>query len=448
LSRDAGNDAEGLRPGFRRALAASVGLSILFIVVYSATNWITSQRSDVGTWYYAWERYIPFVPVMIIPYLSIDLFFVAAPFLCSHRQELNVLSRRIALAIVLAGACFLLFPLTLAVERQHADGWLGAVFDWFRGMDLPYNLLPSLHIALRTLLADLYARHTGGAARWASHAWFSLIGLSTLLTYQHHVVDIAGGFVLAAVCFYAVRAESRWPAGTRNTVVGGRYAICSAALAMTGVLLRPWGWWLLWPAVSTGLAAAGYFNLGPGVYGKQDGRLLLSTRVVMGPLLAAQFLSYLYYRPQCRRSDAVNERVWIGRRLTNGEAAEAVRGGVVAAVDLTDAFSEARVFREIPHLAMPILDLTAPSTAQLDEAVAFINEHNQRGIVYVHCKIGYSRSAAVVGAWLLASGRASTVDEALQHLRSVRPTIIIRPEAEMALRRFAGHQGSPTEVVP
>ena len=27
--------------------------------------------------------YIPFVPLMIIPYMSIDLFFAAAPFICS-----------------------------------------------------------------------------------------------------------------------------------------------------------------------------------------------------------------------------------------------------------------------------------------------------------------------------------------------------------------------------
>jgi membrane-associated phospholipid phosphatase len=37
--------------------------------------------------------------------------------------------------------------------------------------------------------------------------WFVLIGFSTLLTYQHHFVDIVGGFVLAAICFYLFREE-------------------------------------------------------------------------------------------------------------------------------------------------------------------------------------------------------------------------------------------------
>src|SRR5262245_31673750 len=99
------------------AARASVLLSLLFLVVYGACNWITAQRTDVGTWYFAWERYIPFVPLMIIPYMSIDLFFVAAPFLCSDAQELRTFTRRISWAIVVAGVCFLALPLRFAFER-------------------------------------------------------------------------------------------------------------------------------------------------------------------------------------------------------------------------------------------------------------------------------------------------------------------------------------------
>src|SRR4026207_802316 len=78
-----------------KAFAASIGLSILFIVVYGWCNWINSQRHDVRTLYFEWERLIPFVPLMIAPYLSIDLFFVAAPFLCQDEQELAVFCKRI-----------------------------------------------------------------------------------------------------------------------------------------------------------------------------------------------------------------------------------------------------------------------------------------------------------------------------------------------------------------
>src|SRR5689334_2899672 len=132
-----------VKPG--KALAVSVGLSILFLVVYGGCNWITAHRSGVRVFYFQWERFIPFVPSLIIPYLSIDLCFVGAPFLCRDERELRTFARRVVAAIVVAGICFLLFPLRFAFPRPSAPGWTGFFFDAFRGLDAPYNLLPSLH---------------------------------------------------------------------------------------------------------------------------------------------------------------------------------------------------------------------------------------------------------------------------------------------------------------
>src|SRR5947209_14785844 len=142
-----------------KAFTVSAGLSVLFLVVYSGCNWITGQRGQVGSFHFQWERAIPFVPFMILPYMSIDLFFIAAPFLCLTDEELRFFSRQVVAAILIAGLCFLLFPLRFAFPRPHASGWLGAIFDWFRGMDSPFNLLPSLHAPLLLLLVDLYARN-------------------------------------------------------------------------------------------------------------------------------------------------------------------------------------------------------------------------------------------------------------------------------------------------
>ena len=188
-----------------KALVFSAGLSILFLIVYGGCNWITLRRADVGTIFFEWERGIPFVPFFILPYMSIDLFFIAAPFLCRRDRELSSLAKRITAAIIVAGICFLLLPLRFAFGRPQTDGWLGAVFDWFRGMDAPHNLLPSLHAALTLILVDVYFRHTRGLVRIATMTWFVLMALSPVLTFQHHVIDIVGGFVLAGVCFWLFR---------------------------------------------------------------------------------------------------------------------------------------------------------------------------------------------------------------------------------------------------
>jgi protein-tyrosine phosphatase/membrane-associated phospholipid phosphatase len=435
------------------ALAASVGLSLLFLVVYSGTNWITSLRSDVGTWYFEWERWIPFVPWMVIPYMSIDLFFVVAPFLCRGRLELKVLAARITLAILVAGTCFLLFPLRLVTEPPPVDGLCGFIFDWFRGMDQPYNLCPSLHIALRTILADTYARNLRGVFRFGSHVWFSLIGFSTLLTYQHHVVDVAGGFLLACLCFYLISRSPWHQPVTPNFRVGLLYATGLAAVVALAVATWPLGALCLWPAMGLALVVAAYCGLGPGIYRKHAGQIPLSSRIILAPILLGQYLSLLYYRRQCRPWDVVAPGVWIGRVLDEREAHTAREQGVTAVLDLTAEFSETAEFRSAVYENTPILDLTAPTIEQLQRDVAFLSENAGRGVVYVHCKIGYSRSAAVVGAWLIAAGECGTADEAMARLRAVRPSIVIRPEAELALRKFenslrTGESGQTVTVLP
>jgi len=426
-----------------RASTASAFLSVVYLVVYHTCNWITSQRADVGTIYFGWERMIPFVPFFILPYMSVDLFFVVAPFLCDDEKELRALSRRIALAIIVAGACFLLFPLQLAVERPQPDGWLGVVFRNFCAIDRPYNLLPSLHITLCSILAVHYARHSSGLWRVASDIWFALIALSAVLTYQHHFIDVVGGSVLAALCFYFVRETPARSRLTPNPRLGWYYAMGAIVLMAAGGWLRPWGWFLFWPAFATAMVAAAYFGAGPGIFRKENGRLPWSARILLAPCLLGQRASLWHYQRQCLPWDKATPGVWIGRLLNDGEAAEAVRAGVTAVLDLTAEFSEAASFRSVTYRNVPILDLTAPTSAQLNEAVEFIQSQVASGPVYVHCKIGYSRSAAAVGAWLLASGTVKTADEAMARLRSVRPTILIRPEAEDALRKFADSLDRP-----
>jgi protein-tyrosine phosphatase len=111
---------------------------------------------------------------------------------------------------------------------------------------------------------------------------------------------------------------------------------------------------------------------------------------------------------------------------------------VSVVLDLTSELSAPAPFRGLTYLNLPILDLTAPLDAHFEEAVTFIDRHcqAQNGIVYVHCKAGYSRSAAVVAAYLLRTRLASSAEDAVSLLRAARPGIIIRPEALEAIRSF------------
>jgi membrane-associated phospholipid phosphatase len=431
------------RPTRREAAVVSLLLCLLFFAVYGTTNYFTSFRHDVGTWVYAWERQIPFVPRMIVPYMSIDLFYVAAPFVCATRRELRQLALRILLANLIAAAFFLTMPLRFTFARPPVEGMLGWVFDTFQQLDKPFNLFPSLHVAECAILGIVYARNAPW--RWLRatiSVWFALIVVSTVLVYQHHVIDVAGGLALAAVVFYLV-GDAAWRAPVaRSRKIGVLYGVTGILLSSVSVWLRPWGLILLWPAVGCVMLAAGYFGLGPSVYRKADGRLPLSTRVLLGPVLVAQYLSLLHYARRSNAWDEVTDRLWIGRALGPRAARRAAAEGVTAVLDLTSELSAPPRFRNLTYLNVPILDLTAPLDHHFDEAVAFIERHCQadNGIVYVHCKAGYSRSASVVAAYLLHAGHSTSVEEAVARLRTARAGIIIRPEAQEAIRAFGARR--------
>jgi protein-tyrosine phosphatase len=236
-------------------------------------------------------------------------------------------------------------------------------------------------------------------------------------------------------------------AATTNVRVGCYYAAGSVLVLALMPLLRARGVFLLWPAAALGIVAVAYFGLGPGVYRKTKGRLPLGARFVLAPILLGQYLSLAYYRRRCRPWDELVPGVLIGRRLGKAEALAAVRQGVTAVLDLTAEFTEAEAFRAVNYLNLPVLDLTAPTQDQLEEAVAFLAAGAAKGRVYVHCKIGYSRTAAVAGAYLLATREAATATEAIERLRAVRPSIVIRPEAVKALRLFVQRRDAGDHAV-
>ena len=182
-----------------------------FFLVYGGCNAFTATRAHVPSFFFEWERRIPFVPAMIVPYMSIDLFFAGSFFLCRNRSELRTLAARIAFAIAISALAFVLFPLRYGWPRPAVDGLLGLIFAPLDGFDQPFNLCPSLHISLRTILWRVYGPAVRGVPwlRWSLEAWFMLIAASTLLVYQHHVIDLFGGYAVALLALWLFRGEKK-----------------------------------------------------------------------------------------------------------------------------------------------------------------------------------------------------------------------------------------------
>jgi protein-tyrosine phosphatase len=426
---------------WRRAFAWLAFLAPFFYLTYGLANHLASQRAHVGSIVFAWEHSLPFWAWTIFPYWSINAFYGLSLFLCRSRHELDRHALRLLSAQVVAVAFFIALPLSFTFGQPHADGAAGWLFNALRGFDKPFNQAPSLHIALAVILWDLYRRLV--AARWARivlHAWALLICASVLTTYQHHFIDIPTGAALGLSCVWAWPLERRLPPwrGLRFAVDPQRrkLACCYAAGAAACLLLAIAGGgvflWLAWPALALALVAVNYGALGARGFGKHGAHATpWALRWLLAPYRAAAWLNSRWWTRGHADATEVAPGVWIGRVPGRDEDRR-----WASAVDLA-AELDARM--ELPTWHLPALDLATPGPAWLRRAAAAIERQRRaHGSVLVYCALGYSRSAAALATWLVATGRCAGTAEAVALVRQRRPQVVLRPPLRDAVAAATG----------
>ena len=190
----------------RYALGQILLVSLWFGLVYFGLDRLTAWRTWRVPIHMAWELEIPLIPSFVLAYVSMYGLFLLVPFALRQRQEIAHLAREQIWVIALAGLGFLLLPADLAYAAPQNLGWWEKLFRWADQVNLDHNLVPSLHVALSVVCVEHLAAGAGYATRWLLRGWALLIAISTLLTHQHHVLDVVTGFALAlGVRFYFQR---------------------------------------------------------------------------------------------------------------------------------------------------------------------------------------------------------------------------------------------------
>jgi membrane-associated phospholipid phosphatase len=191
-------------PGRRHlALAARLTLlvSVLFCIVYGGANYVTAQRSQHVTLVLPAELAIPLWPPAMLVYDSLYLLFFLAPFVLRTEEAFRRLALAASATIVVSGVCFLLIPARLAFSPPHVTGALRTIFELSDRINLDYNLVPSLHVGLATICLLAYWPRATPLVRTGLATWGTALALSTLLTHQHHLLDVVTGAALAwAMC--------------------------------------------------------------------------------------------------------------------------------------------------------------------------------------------------------------------------------------------------------
>jgi len=118
------------------------------------------------------------------------------------------------------------------------------------------------------------------------------------------------------------------------------------------------------------------------------------------------------------------------------------RRGITAVLSLTDRAPPEIEAAGFAFLALPVRDFHAPTSAQLDAAVEFIERAvNSGGACAVHCGAGLGRTGTVAAAWLVRRGRGAGA--AIAEVRRRRPGSIETKEQEAAVTEFERKAAGP-----
>jgi membrane-associated phospholipid phosphatase len=151
----------------------------------------------------ALDRMMPLEPSWSFVYGSLFCAALLPAFVIHQRELFERTIRAFLLMWIVAFACFIGYPTVGPhVAKVTGDGFSAWALRVIYSSDHRYNCLPSLHVAQCFLAAfACFIVHRGVGL--ACMGWAFLVGLSTVYTKQHYVLDVATG-VLLAIFAYAV----------------------------------------------------------------------------------------------------------------------------------------------------------------------------------------------------------------------------------------------------
>jgi len=174
-----------------------IGYSLVitaFILIYYSAEFHARDSEVIYNAYFSWELNIPFLAIGFIPYFGIFLLPFFIPFTIRQSQPYYQLIFKLIVAIGVAGLCFYFFPTQAGFPPKPLSSDVDAVIVAITGN---HNLVPSLHVCLTWIICMSIYPFVNTGSQLFLKIIMVILPLSTLITHQHHVIDIISGMLLA-----------------------------------------------------------------------------------------------------------------------------------------------------------------------------------------------------------------------------------------------------------
>ena len=424
---------------FKERLLWLLFLGYFFFLVYGTANQLTALNHAVPSMMFGWEQSIPFIPEMIVPYMSIELLFGFSFLLVKTREEIQRHALRLGFVIAFSTLIFLLVPLHYSLEKPIVEGWPNAVFAVL-SVDLPYNQLPSLHVSLAMAVGYMYYCHFKGFLRWFFVAWFVLISLSTLFVYQHHFIDLPTGVLAGLFTFYfiPVKGKSHLPLNfisLKHLHIALNYIVVSIiftllAFKYSGSVVTLLCSWIAFSMLFVATLYALGHNL---ITYKKGGQIKVAYWLIFWPYLLANKLLWRIWKKKVPVMVKIADGVWIGRSLEASDEQHIHQNGIKTLIDLAPEICNFSP-KGIKQYYQPLLDLAIPNPKVIKEITDKISQAKEQGDVLIQCKFGLSRSMITSCAWLITQGHSK--QQAWQIVLKAQPLRVDKPYVQIALELF------------
>lgn len=412
--------------------------SVVFMIVYNYSAWHISKLENVPSFIFDFEKYIPFIPWTIIPYMTSGLFFCLVFFLCTNKEQLKVLTQRMLFVTIIAGICFLFFPLKFSFSKPKTGNFFGYSFQFLKTFDSPFNQAPSLHIAYAFIFWTIISTLKKG--RTFFMFWLILLGISTLTTYQHHFIDIITGALLAHISFIIFpycKKDFRY----RSFHVANYYFLSGWILILLALLLKSAfsEFILLWVALMNFLIGYHYQKNNTYFLKDRNGNIHWIKKIFYFPYLLIYQICWRVLRKNKLPIEPVS-RIYISSKPNQETLKHFKVDKDTFIYDLSPEIEETSILKEqSSYYFRPILDIGKFDMEKTQFLVTEISRTYthlpENGKILIHCTMGFTRSS-VIGILVIKNILSLPLDEAITIMKTNNRSMIIHSYLLDFLKKF------------
>lgn len=177
--------------------------SMVFIILYKIAELYTSTLKNVPSYVMEWEKSIPFIPFLVVPYMTSGLLFVIIFFIVRTKEDLILLAKRANFMTIISVIIFFIFPLKFSFPWKDIENpFYNFLFSLLDSYDNKFNQCPSLHVSYSFLYIFMFYKELKTKLKYFYCLWAFTIAISVLFVYQHHFIDFIGGIIIVLITFY------------------------------------------------------------------------------------------------------------------------------------------------------------------------------------------------------------------------------------------------------